>query len=160
MGSRVKRSFRVVYEPTGAELDAAMALRYRVFVEEQDVAIELERDELDESAHHVVLMVEGGQALATGRVLVRGPVGKIQRVAVDRTERGGGYGREVMKHLEICARAHGASTARLASQVEAVAFYERLGYAAFGDLFIDAGILHRWMEKPLEPSGTNTNQAT
>jgi len=37
----------------------------------------------------------------------------------------------------------------LAAQDSAIAFYERLGYLAEGPEFLDAGIVHRWMRKPL-----------
>jgi predicted GNAT family N-acyltransferase len=34
----------------------------------------------------------------------------------------------------------------LAAQMHAIGFYERLGYVARGDVFLDAGIEHRWMD--------------
>jgi predicted GNAT family N-acyltransferase len=37
----------------------------------------------------------------------------------------------------------------LSAQTYAVAFYERLGYTAYGEEFDDAGIPHRWMRKKL-----------
>ncbi len=35
----------------------------------------------------------------------------------------------------------------LGAQVSAVPLYERAGYATRGDVFLDAGIEHVWMEK-------------
>ncbi len=37
----------------------------------------------------------------------------------------------------------------LGAQTHAVPFYERLGYAAFGEEFDDAGLPHRHMWRPL-----------
>jgi predicted GNAT family N-acyltransferase len=33
----------------------------------------------------------------------------------------------------------------LGAQLKAISFYERLGFTAFGEVFLDAGIEHRMM---------------
>ena len=139
---------RLVEEPGPKELEAAFALRYEVFVIGQDVPVELERDGKDDDALHVVLF-DGERAVATGRTIVSGETAKMQRIAVVADRRGEGLGRVVMDALERRAKAAGAAVSRLASQVSAVGFYERLGYRAVGDVFLEAGIEHRWMDKPL-----------
>ncbi|TNF26730.1 MAG: GNAT family N-acetyltransferase [Deltaproteobacteria bacterium] len=140
---------RVTHEPDPATLEAAFRLRERVFVGEQGVPVELERDAHDATAHHVVL-VDDAVAVATGRVrLVAPTLAKVERVAVDRERRGAGVGRAVMAALEERAGQLGATTVRLAAQESAIGFYERLGYTAHGERFWDAGIPHRWMDKPL-----------
>lgn len=139
---------RLVIDPTSDALEAAFSLRYRVFVEEQRVPLDLERDGLDEQARHAVLL-EGDRAVATGRLMIGAEAAKVQRVAVAPERRGEGLGRVIMEALEEVARQAGAPVARLASQVGAVPFYERLGYRAYGDPFMEAGIAHRWMDKPL-----------
>lgn len=117
-----------------------------VFVQEQQVPPELERDELDAVADHVVLL-EGGAAIATGRLVVSGDTGKLGRIAVVAERRGQGLGRIVMQHLEDRGAERGLAQLKLASQIDAVPFYERLGYEAYGEPFWEAGILHRWMSK-------------
>lgn len=130
-------------------LALAFALRERVFVHEQGVPAELERDEHDAEAQHVVLL-DGDEAVATGRVRLVAPgLAKVERVAVDGGWRGGGLGRRVMAALEARARTLGAEVVRLAAQEEAIPFYERLGYAADGERFMDAGLPHRWMARAL-----------
>jgi predicted GNAT family N-acyltransferase len=37
----------------------------------------------------------------------------------------------------------------LSAQTHALGFYERLGYAAYGEEFDDAGLPHRWMSRTL-----------
>jgi predicted GNAT family N-acyltransferase len=54
-----------------------------------------------------------------------------------------------MVALEAESRSRGQSEVLLAAQDSAIAFYERLGYVAEGPEFLDAGIVHRWMRKPL-----------
>ncbi len=143
----------------GALFAASLALREEVFCEEQGVPPELERDALDGVATHVVLLEEPAdegvaaasppRAVATARVLVEDTVAKVQRVAVARARRGTGLGRRIMEAAEELARQAGAAKARLASQVTAIPFYERLGYRARGPVFQDAGLDHRWMDKAL-----------
>lgn len=142
---------RVVVDPEPVVLEAAFQLRQRVFIEEQGVPAELERDELDAVAHHVVLLAgDGARAIGTGRVrLVNPGVAKVERVAVAADQRGLGVGRRVMAALEDRARALGATSVRLAAQESAIPFYLRLDYTAHGERFWDAGLPHRWMDKPL-----------
>ena len=40
----------------------------------------------------------------------------------------------------------GVTRAALGAQLDALGFYERLGFTAYGDVFDDAGIDHRMME--------------
>lgn len=141
--------YRIVHEPTAQEREAAYALRHRVFVEEQNVPVEEEIDHHDPVARHVVILDEAGCALATGRLVIDGSVGKMQRIVVCQTLRGQGLGRLVMEELESAAVRAGARVARLASQIQALGFYERMGYVAHGDIFDDANIPHRWMDKAL-----------
>jgi len=126
-------------------------LRYQVFVNEQNVPLDLEQDGLDDQAMHVVVF-DGARCVGTGRLMKKAEdptTVKVQRVAVDGDCRGKGVGRAVMDALEARGRDAGHSRVLLASQASAVGFYERLGYRAFGDMFMDAGIEHYWMDKAL-----------
>jgi predicted GNAT family N-acyltransferase len=51
-----------------------------------------------------------------------------------------------MRHIETALPARRLI---LDAQVHAVAFYENLGYAPYGEVFMEAGIPHRRMEKDL-----------
>ena len=154
-------STAVTIEPirTAAQMTEALAIRRAVFIEEQRVPEDEEIDAHDgdpatvTSAVHV-LARRGGRPIGTGRLLLgrddagRGPSGHahIGRVAVLASERRGGVGRLVMEALQAEARARGFEGITLAAQLHAVPFYERLGYVARGDVFLDAGIEHRWMD--------------
>ena len=74
----------------------------------------------------------------------------IGRVAVLASQRRRGIGRTVMLALQDLARRRGASSVTLAAQLHAIGFYERLGYTVRGDVFLDAGIEHRWMDLDLQ----------
>lgn len=130
-------------------LEAALAVREEVFVLEQGVPADLERDEHDETADHVLAVVDG-KPVGTGRLVVEpGGVAHLGRIAVLPHARGHGLGADIVRALEDTARARGLHTAVLGAQTHALGFYERLGYTAYGEEFDDAGLPHRWMRRAL-----------
>lgn len=133
-----------------ALVEMAHTVRRRVFIEEQDVAEEIEMDGNDDTATHVVL-TDDGESVATARL--RFPddtTAKIERVAVVPALRGEGLGRRVMDAAESVATERGATVAVLHAQLRVREFYERLGYEAVGEEFEEAGIPHVEMRTELE----------
>ena len=120
----------------------AQGLRVEVFVIEQGVPIELEWDEGDEVSIHAVAYDESGQAIATGRLL---PDGHIGRMAVRKSARGRGIGSQVLKALLDEAAREGHAELVLHAQLHAWTFYERHGFVGEGEEFMEAGIAHRRM---------------
>lgn len=131
-----------------AEVAAALALREEVFCGEQGVSLAEERDGRDEEALHLVV-VDDGVVVGTCRLLVEGTTVKLGRMAVSRTRRGLGLARALITEAEARARAVGGERIVLAAQLSAQPFYDRAGYAAFGEVFLDAGIEHVMMAKAL-----------
>jgi len=140
--------------------DAAYAVRYDVFVTEQQVPADLELDELDETADHFVAY-DGEVAVGAGRLVVEppgfadsdpalGPVAHLGRLAVRPEARGTALGVELVRAIEQRAAERGLQVVTLSAQTHALGFYERLGYVAYGDEFDDAGLPHRWMSRTLE----------
>ena len=72
---------------------------------------------------------------------------KIQRMAVIDDARGKGVGLLVLRFLEAEAKARGATRYTLGAQLSARGFYEKAGYLAQGNVFLDAGIEHVTMER-------------
>jgi predicted GNAT family N-acyltransferase len=140
-----------------ADIEDAFAVRHDVFVTEQGVPPELERDELDEAAEHFIAYAEG-HPVGAGRLVVEapgfegidpglGPVAHLGRLAVRPEARGSGLGVAMVRAIEARAVERGLQVLALSSQTYAIPFYERLGYAAGGPEFDDAGIAHRWMSR-------------
>jgi predicted GNAT family N-acyltransferase len=129
-----------------AELAAALELRRDVFVVEQGVPLEEEYDEADRHALHLVA-VEGARVVATCRLVTAGDTVKVGRVAVAAAARRRGIASSLLAEAEARARDLGARRIALAAQTGALALYERAGYAAYGERFVDAGIDHLMMEK-------------
>ncbi|MDY7578998.1 GNAT family N-acetyltransferase [Herbaspirillum sp. RTI4] len=117
----------------------ASAIRHTVFVLEQNVPVELENDALDAVCLHAVARNAAGVALATGRLL---PDGHIGRMAVMKEARGSGIGALVLKALLQAALQRGDAVIALNAQWHAQAFYAAYGFVAEGAQFMDAGIPH------------------
>lgn len=123
------------------DADALQTLRGRVFVEEQHVPRDIEWDGRDAEALHVIAE-RAGETVGCGRML---PDGRIGRLAVNRELRGSGIGAMLLQELLACALEAGLREVYLHAQVSALAFYERAGFVADGDEFLEADIVHRNM---------------
>ncbi len=142
-----------------ADREACFAVRTEVFVGEQGVPEAIEYDAYDAGAVHVLAVREDGLPLGTGRLLhgeaaaskTGGDlsVGSLGRLAVTRAARGLGVGAALVGAIEDAARARGLTAVDLHAQTQALGFYERLGYVAYGPEFLDAGIAHRAMRRAL-----------
>jgi len=134
---------------TEAELEAAIAVRFRVFVAEQGVPPEEELDEADAQATHAIALA-GHQVVGTGRLVRRGPeTAQIGRMAVDQPWRRRGVGGLLLDLLEQQARAQGISHSFLHAQEYVKAFYAAHGYQEHGGVFLEANIRHVEMRKDL-----------
>jgi predicted GNAT family N-acyltransferase len=127
-------------------MEACYALRHTVFVAEQNVPIELERDGHDAEATHFVARSKG-RIVGTARARGVGRSVKAERVAVLAEARGHGVGRGLMEVIEEWTRARGLDRVTLHAQIDALAFYRALGYREEGEVFEEAGIPHRAMHK-------------
>lgn len=126
--------------------EGAQAVRFDVFVVEQKVPLELEWDEMDAQSLHALVLDEAGHAIATGRLL---PDGHIGRMAVRKEARGRGIGGLVLDALIDAARRRGDRAVLLNAQTQAESFYRRFGFEREGDAFMEAGIAHIAMRKAL-----------
>lgn len=125
---------------------AAGMIREAVFVVEQGVPLEMEYDECDSGGLHVIAFGPAGETIGTGRLL---PDGHIGRLAVLRDWRGRGVGRALMCRLMDAARRRGMTDLALHAQVSVAGFYERLGFVARGEEFMEVGIPHVLMTRSL-----------
>ena len=139
----------VVHVAAGeGDMEGAFAVRREVFIVEQGVPPELERDEADDSAVHVVAR-DGAAVVGTAR-LTRDGEARIGRVAVLPAWRRRGIAGLLLAALEAEARRLGIAEVGLHSQTYVQALYERHGYAVAGPGFVEAGIDHVPMVKRLD----------
>lgn len=130
--------------------EATRAVRTEVFLQEQQIPVELEWDRDDETAVHAVAFNRLGMPVATGRLLQHAPgVARIGRMAVTRVLRGGGLGREILQALMRAAAQRGDREVLLHAQRSAEAFYAQQGFIVRGQPFEEAGIPHIEMVRAL-----------
>lgn len=123
-----------------------MEVRYEVFVREQNVPVEEERDQEDVHCVHAVAFDQNGRPVGTGRLL---PNAHIGRMAVRAAHRGMGVGSRLLTALVDEARRRKCPEVVLSAQVHARVFYEAHGFVAQGDTYIEAGIEHITMRRIL-----------
>jgi predicted GNAT family N-acyltransferase len=148
-GQTVNMVITVRKVANSTEIDQCYLIRMAVFVDEQKVPPWEEMDAFDETADHFAVLVDGTIVGTARLVELEAGTGKIGRVAVMWEHRRAGLGRELMR----CVIEEGHKrfeTLILDSQVSVIPFYERLGFTADGEVFLDAGIEHQRMVRMRE----------
>jgi predicted GNAT family N-acyltransferase len=137
-------------EPANFHNDQAdlRSVRETVFVLEQGVPADMEEDEHDAGAWHVIARDQAGRAIGTGRLTRER---KIGRMAVLPEWRRRGVGDAMLVALLDQARNLGWNEVSLHAQVDAEAFYAKHGFEPVGGRFDEAGIAHRAMRLALSP---------
>ncbi len=147
---------------TPADRLKCICIRAIVFMHEQHCPYAEEIDGLDEGALHVLGEVETAhgpenintEPVATARIRFLGEPAtddsaggwaKLERIAIREAWRGGGHGHELVEFLVETARSRGYTRLKMHAQSHLVEFYERHGFVARGEEFVEAGILHRVM---------------
>jgi predicted GNAT family N-acyltransferase len=131
-----------------SEVSAALELRERIFCGEQGVAFEADQDGRDPEATHIVA-IDDGVVIGTCRLLFRGEVARLGRLAVERGRRGDGVAAAILREADRIATGAGAESIALHAQTYAQSLYERAGYEEYGPTFVEEGIQHVAMEKRL-----------
>lgn len=126
----------------------APALRYvreQVFIHEQHVPVDLEWDDLDADASHLLAYFEN-QPIACARIIHYQSIG---RMAVAKEWRNHGLGRAMLfAAIQVCQQ-HGGKLITLSAQTHAIAFYEKAGFTVCSQSYWDANILHVDMQLTL-----------
>ena len=138
----IPEDFRVEPADWTTDLDALRAVREQVFVVEQRVPIEEEWDALDPRSKHVIARDADDQPIGTGRLT---PDRAIGRMAVLKEWRGRGVGEALLHALLDQARSLGYPAVEIHAQTHAIPFYEKFGFEAYGDEFLECDIAHRMM---------------
>jgi len=128
------------------DLKDAHHIRRKVFIEEQRVSEAEEMDDTDSQAEHLVVY-DGNEPVATGRILLEADKFYLGRIAVLKEHRGQKYGDFVVRLLIRKAFELGGHTQYLRAQTNAKGFYEKLGFQVYGEEFEEAGIPHVHMKR-------------
>ena len=126
------------------EILKALEVRKIVFIDEQNVSPELEIDEYDKSATHFIVLYNG-ETIGTARVVFSDKIGKVGRICILKEFRNKGIGSRLMEKIIEYSKNIGLECLYLASQINAIPFYEKIGFIVKGKEFMDAGISHKKM---------------
>lgn len=136
------------------DFNDAHFIRETVFIKEQ--GFDSEFDEIDETAHHLIIYFEDDKVITAKPVAVARIFSEhdaceyhIGRVAVLKEYRGFHYGEALMKEAMRKATELGAKTAVLGAQKRVVQFYAKLGFEAFGEEYLDQFCPHVNMKAKL-----------
>ncbi|MEI5992871.1 GNAT family N-acetyltransferase [Candidatus Enterococcus mansonii] len=129
---------------------AALALRYEVFVLEQNISLQEEFDALDTVDRNYFVAYDESLAVATIRYQKKDDV-TIQpdRFCVRKTYRGKGIGKKILSLLEEKAQEDGCTFSSLSAEKTAISFYESLNYKVNSEEYLEDGILCVEMVKQL-----------
>ncbi len=138
-----------LFSGTEPQLREALEVREAVFIREQGIDPDIEIDEFDAICWHAIAYLDG-EPVGTARLILEDRfTARIGRVSVLAEARGVGVGKALMRLVEDYARREGITRIVLDAQVQVIPFYEQLAYTAVGEVFVDAGILHRRMQRNL-----------
>jgi predicted GNAT family N-acyltransferase len=119
-----------------------------VFRGEQGVSIAADRDGRDGESTHLVA-IEDGRVVGTCRLLFRGNVARLGRLAVEPEHRGQGIAAAILALADGVALEEGAELISLHAQTYALRLYLDAGYSTRGPEFVEEGIEHVAMDKHL-----------
>lgn len=126
----------------------AAEIRQMVFIDEQGFKNEI--DDIDERATHLILTLDN-KAVATARFFADEESGAyhIGRVCVLKPYRKYHLGSKLMQLIEEKVKQIGGKKLILSAQCRVQPFYEKLGYKASGEIYLDEYCPHINMEKVL-----------
>jgi predicted GNAT family N-acyltransferase len=138
--------YQYFFKPWSEASPIAYPIRYQVFVLEQRIPIDLEIDEHDASAQHLIVLLNQ-KPIGTARIFKANHQSndhlKIGRLAILKDHRRQGLGSKMMEMLINYAEIHQYKKISLHAQIDALGFYENFGFIADSEEFIEGGILHR-----------------
>ena len=131
------------------ELEGAFEVRRQVFVGEQGIPEDVELDEYDKEALHMVVK-DGDRVIGTARVqFLSTSQAKIERMAILKPLRRRGIGSRIIAFLSEELRNRQVEQVVLHAQYSVVAFYKSCGFEETGSPFLEVGIKHIKMQRQL-----------
>lgn len=123
-------------------------IRKLVFIDEQKVSYEDEYD-LAEKTKTPFVVYDNDIPIGAARINFLSEYAKIERVCILKEYRTQGIGKQLMEYLFAYCKSRGYNQIVISAQVQAMKFYENLGFIKYGDLFLEANIPHYKMKKNL-----------
>lgn len=121
---------------------AALALRYEIFVLEQGISLKDEFDLLDTEDRNYYVVYEDALVLGTIRYQKKNAYTlQPDRLCVKKEHRKRGIGEKLLILLEEKGRQDNCTHSILSAEINAITFYEKLGYQVQSDHYLEDNIL-------------------
>lgn len=124
------------------ELEQAFAIRRQVFCIEQNVSEEIEMDEFDDVATHILAFIND-KPVGTARWRFTEEGAKMERFAVLKEYRGKDVGEALVNYT--LDKLKDNDFIYLNAQESVIKFYEKFGFLSVGNRFYEADIPHKKM---------------
>ena len=138
-------------ELTPFELYAILQLRIEVFVVEQNCVFQ-DADDKDQNAYHLMGFASN-KLIAYTRLVAQGEIYdrvSIGRVVTSPSVRKSGVGKELMQRsINGVYSLFGKQPIKIGAQLYLKTFYQSFGFKQVSDVYLEDGIEHIYMIKPL-----------
>lgn len=133
--------------------EQAKGLRNEVLRKPLGLRLSPEELALDAEREHIVAVGDEGRVVGSVSLYMQEPtVLRIKQMVVDPSQQCSGIGAKLMEAAEARGRELGTEDVILNARCTALRFYDKQGYAAEGDEFMEKGIPHRVMVKRMTKS--------
>ncbi len=123
------------------ELEETFNIRKIVFIEGQNVSVDIEMDGLESIGEHFIVYYED-KPIGCARIRTENKIAKLERIAIMKEFRGKGFGKKLTNFLIEYCKQKDIEKIKIHSQTYVADFYEKLGFIPVGDTFFEAGIEH------------------
>jgi len=141
----MKNNIKIRLVKNKKELEQVYKIREIVFIKEQKVAKNIEKDKFDETAKHFIFYYKNKPA-GCARIRLIGRNAKLERIAVLNWYRGKGFGKVIVDYLVKYCKRQKMKKIFMNAQYYLREYYKKLGFKPKGRIFDEAGIKHIKMD--------------
>lgn len=125
------------------------SLKLRHEVLREPLGLVYTEKELDNDRHiNYLIYIDNSEMLGVVGIQDKGNgVAQLKQMGISDKLKGQGIGRLMVKRLEEYAKEKGFVEVMLEARLYAKGFYDKLGYEAYGDVYVNIGIDHIKMKK-------------
>ena len=135
------RDIKIKFVKNSDELNLAYQIRENVFIKEQGVSRNMERDKFDKVAKHIIVFFKNNP-IGCARIRFVNGKAKLERIALLRNYRGKGIGKKVIDYLIVYCKNKKIKKIYMNSQYYLKNYYAKFGFEPIGKPFMEAGIKH------------------
>ena len=137
----MKNTIKIRLAKNKKELEQVYKIREIVFIKEQKVAKNIEKDKFDVTAKHFILYYKN-KSIGCARIRFINRNAKLERIAVLKKYRGKGFGKIIVDYLIKYCKSKKMKKIFMNAQYYLKDYYKKLGFEPKGRIFEEAGIKH------------------